>query len=78
MSDLALHQRIAQMIPQGAHVLDLGCGDGALLAHLKAARGCTGYGVEISDEGVHACIARGVNDSGQPRSRLGHVSRQEL
>jgi methionine biosynthesis protein MetW len=61
MSDFALHQRIAQMIPHGAHVLDLGCGDGALLAHLKQARGCTGYGVEISDEGVHACIERGVN-----------------
>jgi methionine biosynthesis protein MetW len=61
MSHVALHQRIAQMVPQGAHVLDLGCGDGALLAHLKATRGCTGYGVEISDEGVHACIARGVN-----------------
>ena len=61
MSNLALHQRIAQMIPAGSHVLDLGCGDGALLAHLKAARGCTGYGVEISDEGVHACIQRGVN-----------------
>jgi methionine biosynthesis protein MetW len=61
MSNLALHQRIAQMVPQGAHVLDLGCGDGALLAHLKAQRGCSGYGVEISDAGVHACIERGVN-----------------
>jgi methionine biosynthesis protein MetW len=61
MSNAALHQRIAQMIPEGSHVLDLGCGDGALLAHLKATRGCTGYGVEISDEGVHECIQRGVN-----------------
>jgi methionine biosynthesis protein MetW len=61
VSTQALHQKIAAMIPQGAHVLDLGCGDGALLAHLKAALGCTGYGVEISDEGVHACIQRGVN-----------------
>jgi methionine biosynthesis protein MetW len=61
MSALALHQRLAQMIPQGAHVLDLGCGNGALLAHLKQARGCTGYGVEINDDDVHACIQRGVN-----------------
>ena len=61
MSNLVLHQRIAQMVPQGAHVLDLGCGDGALLAHLQLSRSCTGYGVEISDEGVHACIQRGVN-----------------
>lgn len=61
MSAMALHQRIARMINPGAHVLDLGCGDGALLAHLKAKRGCTGYGVEIDDDNVHACIARGVN-----------------
>jgi methionine biosynthesis protein MetW len=61
MSTQALHQKIATMIPQGAHVLDLGCGNGALLAHLKATRGCTGYGVEISDDDVHACIKSGVN-----------------
>jgi methionine biosynthesis protein MetW len=61
MSNLALHQKIASMVPQGSHVLDLGCGNGALLAHLKATRGCTGYGVEINDDDVHACIERGVN-----------------
>jgi methionine biosynthesis protein MetW len=61
MSDQALHHAIAQMVPRGARVLDLGCGDGALLAHLQAARGCTGYGVEIDDANVHACIRRGVN-----------------
>jgi methionine biosynthesis protein MetW len=61
MSDKALHHAIAQMVPQGARVLDLGCGDGALLAHLQAARGCTGYGVEIDDTNVQACVARGVN-----------------
>jgi methionine biosynthesis protein MetW len=61
MSNLALHQKIASMMPQGSHVLDLGCGNGALLAHLKATRSCTGYGVEINDDDVHACIERGVN-----------------
>ena len=61
MSDIALHQVIAQMVPRGARVLDLGCGDGALLAHLQTTRGCSGYGVEIDDANVHACIARGVN-----------------
>jgi methionine biosynthesis protein MetW len=61
MSDAALHQAIASMVPHGARVLDLGCGDGALLAHLQATRGCSGYGVEIDDANVHACIARGVN-----------------
>jgi methionine biosynthesis protein MetW len=61
MSDKALHQAIAAMVPQGARVLDLGCGDGALLAHLQAMRGCSGYGVEIDDTNVHACVQRGVN-----------------
>ena len=57
---MATHQAIAALVPQGAHVLDLGCGDGALLAHLMRARGCTGYGVEIDDAKVQACVQRGV------------------
>jgi methionine biosynthesis protein MetW len=48
------------MVPPRSRVLDLGCGDGELLAHLIRARGCTGRGVEISDAGFHACVARGV------------------
>ena len=52
---------IARLVPQGARVLDLGCGDGALLAHLQETRGCSGYGVEIDDANVLACVKRGVN-----------------
>jgi len=52
---------IADLVPAGARVLDLGCGNGALLAHLQQAKGCTGYGVEISDDNVLACARRGVN-----------------
>jgi methionine biosynthesis protein MetW len=52
---------IAAWIPQGASVLDLGCGDGSLLRYLKDARNIRGYGVEISDEGIEACILNGVN-----------------
>lgn len=52
---------IAAWIPQGASVLDLGCGDGSLLCYLKAARKVRGYGVEISDEGIVAAIENGVN-----------------
>ena len=48
------------MVPPGSRVLDLGCGDGALLDHLIRAKGCDGTGVEISDEGFHACVTRGV------------------
>ena len=52
---------IAEWIRPGASVLDLGCGDGALLAHLQETRGIRGYGVENAPENVIACLARGVN-----------------
>ncbi len=54
-------EAIARLVPQGAHVLDLGCGDGRLLAYLHEQRGCTGYGVEIDDAHVQACLQRGVD-----------------
>ena len=52
---------IASLVPHGSRVLDLGCGTGELLAHLISERGCSGYGVEISDANIQACLARGVN-----------------
>jgi homoserine O-acetyltransferase/O-succinyltransferase len=52
---------IAGWIGQGARVLDLGCGDGALLRHLWQARKAPGYGVEIEDRSVVACVANDVN-----------------
>ena len=61
MSDVRTMEVIAQLVPEGARVLDLGCGDGALLAHLRATRGCSGYGIEIADANVLACARRGVN-----------------
>ena len=60
MSDLEHQRLIAQLVPQGSRVLDLGCGDGALLAHLIAERDCVGHGVEIDGDLVLACIAAGV------------------
>ncbi len=61
MSDRATMQSIAGLVPHGSRVLDLGCGDGALLDYLQTARGCSGYGVEIADANVQACVNRGVN-----------------
>ena len=52
---------IASWIPERARVLDLGCGDGVLLAGLSATHGVTGYGVEIDDAGVLASVRNGVN-----------------
>jgi methionine biosynthesis protein MetW len=52
---------IAQWVAPGARVLDLGCGDGALLRYLWDARQAPGYGVEIVDDSVIACVANDVN-----------------
>jgi methionine biosynthesis protein MetW len=61
VSDLATQQRIARLVPEGARVLDLGCGDGALLDLLQRQRGCSGYGVEIADGNVLQCVRHGVD-----------------
>ena len=61
MSDSATMETIARLVPMGSRVLDLGCGDGAMLAYLKEVRRCTGYGIEIDDANVLACAQRGVN-----------------
>ena len=61
MTDKATLHTIANLVPPGSRVLDLGCGDGALLDVLQRERGCTGYGIEIADANVLACHERGVN-----------------
>jgi len=53
--------RISQWIRPNSSVLDLGCGDGALLGHLKQTKGIRGVGVEISDARVLSCVQRGVH-----------------
>jgi methionine biosynthesis protein MetW len=52
---------IAELVPAGSRVLDLGCGGGEMLAYLQANKACSGYGIEIDDANVHACVKRGVN-----------------
>jgi methionine biosynthesis protein MetW len=52
---------IAHWIRPGSHVLDLGCGDGVMLNYLQSDKQCIGYGVEIDDDKIPACIERGVS-----------------
>jgi methionine biosynthesis protein MetW len=59
--DRADFAAIAQWVKPGARVLDLGCGDGALFKYLKRERDISGYGVEIDDANVLACVNNGVN-----------------
>ena len=51
---------LADLVPHDSRVLDLGCGDGSLLAHLAASRRCGGTGVDIENDAVLAAIGRGV------------------
>jgi methionine biosynthesis protein MetW len=52
---------IADMVAPGSRVLDIGCGDGALLAHLAAEKGVDARGVELSQAGVNACVRGGLS-----------------
>jgi methionine biosynthesis protein MetW len=56
-ADLAF---IAHWVGEGSHVLDLGCGTGEMLDYLQTDKSCHGYGVEIDDNKIPACIERGV------------------
>jgi methionine biosynthesis protein MetW len=52
---------IAAMIRPGTRVLDVGCGDGALLEHLVRTKGVDGRGIELSQQNVNACVGRGLS-----------------
>jgi methionine biosynthesis protein MetW len=52
---------IAHWVGEGAHVLDVGCGDGAMLRYLETGKHCTGYGIEIADDKVLESTRRGIN-----------------
>jgi methionine biosynthesis protein MetW len=74
--DLAL---IAEHMAPGSRVLDIGCGDGALMAALRDSRGCDARGLEIDPVGVEACVARGLSAiQGDADTDLGFYSDQSF
>ena len=61
MTEKATIEALSRLVPEGSRVLDLGWGDGSMLDYLQRSRGCSGYGIEIADANVLACVRRGVN-----------------
>ncbi|MFO1291561.1 MAG: methionine biosynthesis protein MetW [Rubrivivax sp.] len=61
MSERSDLEIIAALVPPGSRVLDLGCGNGEVLAHLARTRGCSGYGIELDDANVHAALRQGID-----------------
>ncbi len=54
-------QIIDSWVKPSARVLDLGCGDGSLLAHLTRTKNIKGYGLEISEAGILSCVQKGIS-----------------
>lgn len=52
---------VADAVPRGSRVLDIGCGDGALLAHLRDERAVEGHGIEVAAANVATAVARGLS-----------------
>ncbi len=64
MSDIRIdHKFIIDMIEPNSHVLDLGCGDGTLLALLMKHKNCRATGIEIDEKEIYKCVEQGVTVS---------------
>ena len=60
-SDQLDHRIIAELIVPGSSVLDLGCGTGELLYMLIKDNGAHGQGIEIDEQAIYSCVAKGLN-----------------
>ena len=59
------YQVVLDLIPHGSMVLDLGCGDGELLALLAESKGVDGRGIEVDEQAIYKCVSRGLSVSHQ-------------
>ncbi len=55
------HRLILELVPNGASVLDLGCGDGELLSALVRERKARAQGIEIDEQAIYRCVAMGLS-----------------
>lgn len=55
-----IHRLIADLVPPDSRVLDLGCGDGALLESLIRTKGVKGFGIERDEQAIYQCVAKGI------------------
>ena len=55
------HRIIARLVPEGSRVLDLGCGDGELLALLEREKKAKVQGVELNTQSIYQCVAKGLS-----------------
>jgi methionine biosynthesis protein MetW len=60
MSDRKDIELIAELVPKGSRVLDLGCGEGDLLLALKIKKHVRAEGIELSEDCIQACVAKGL------------------
>jgi methionine biosynthesis protein MetW len=54
-------QLVISLVPKGSRVLDLGCGDGSLMAHLRDERGCDVRGIDLAPSEIATAIGRGLS-----------------
>lgn len=52
---------VTEMVPEGSRVLDLGCGDGSLMSHLRDEKGCTVRGIDLNPEDIASALGRGLS-----------------
>lgn len=55
------HSLIADWVKPGSRVIDLGCGNGALLSHLQREKQVSGYGVELDSAMISKCVTNNIN-----------------
>ena len=68
-------QIIADLVKENARVLDLGCGEGELLAHLQLNKNVNGYGLDVDPGNIRTCLARVLTSSSRTWTKAWQIFR---